>query len=53
MTMRRIARAQKKEGDDRAAHETLDRMVNLFKNKRLKPHVLARIEEQAAEERAA
>lgn len=53
MTMRRIARAQKKEGDNRAANETLDRMVNLFKNKRLKPHVLARIEEQAAEERAA
>jgi hypothetical protein len=53
MTMRRIARAQKEEGRTRAANETLDKMVNLFRGKGLKPHVMARIEEQANQERAA
>jgi hypothetical protein len=48
-TLRRIARAQKERGDDRAAANTAARMVKVFADKNLNPFVMAQIESQAAE----
>lgn len=52
MVIRRIARAQKKAGDLDRAEATLDRMVETFKRKQLKPQVLRRISAQAETEKA-
>ena len=49
MTMRRLARAQKEAGDKKGAKTTMTRMVNVFRGKGLKPHVIRDIEIQAAE----
>ena len=48
MTMRCMARAQKSAGDEQGAKSTGQRMVNIFRAKALKPHVLRVIEAQAA-----
>jgi hypothetical protein len=53
MVIRRIARAQKKAGDLDRAEATLDRMVETFKRKQLKPQVLRRITAQAEAEKTA
>ncbi len=47
--MRQLARAQGQTGSVREAQETLKRMVDIFRKKSLKPHVLELIKEQAAE----
>lgn len=47
MTMRSLAKAQKMKGDDEGAKKTMDHMVDFFKKKSLKPHVLNLIKEQA------
>ena len=47
-TMCQLARAQAQTGSSRAAQETLKRMVEIFRQKSLKPHVLELIREQAA-----
>lgn len=47
MTMRRMASAHKSTGDERGAKETMERMVNIFSKKSLKPHVMRLIEAQA------
>lgn len=49
MTMRCLARTQKSAGDEKAAKATMTRMVDLFRKKSLKPHVLRHIEAQAKE----
>lgn len=53
MVLRRIARAQKKAGDLDKSEATLDRMVETFRRKQLKPQVLRRISVQAEVEKAA
>ena len=52
MVIRRIARAQKKAGDLDRAEATLDRMVETFRRKQLKPQMLRRITVQAEAEKA-
>ena len=53
VTMRRLARAHKRAGDEESARKTMDRMVHFFENnQRLKPHVLRHIQAQAAEAQA-
>ena len=47
MTMRRLARAQAAAGKKKEGEKTLKDMVEHFRRKSLRPHVLARIEEQA------
>lgn len=49
MTMRRLAQAQKTVGDKKGARATMKRMINMFRGKGLKPHVILDIEAQAAE----
>jgi hypothetical protein len=49
MTMRCLARTQKSAGDEKSAKATMTRMVDLFRKKALKPHVLRHIETQAKE----
>ncbi len=49
MAMRSIARCQKTEGDEKSAKTTVKRMVNIFRKKSLKPHVMKMIEDQASE----
>jgi hypothetical protein len=48
-TMRQLARAQAQTGATRAAQETLKQMLDTFRAKSLRPHVLERIQEEAAE----
>jgi hypothetical protein len=47
MTMRKMAHAQKMEGDDKSAKATMARMVSHFRKMTLKPHVIKLIEMQA------
>jgi hypothetical protein len=47
MTMRHLASAQKLAGRKRDAENTAGYMVDIFKKKKLKPHVIALIESQA------
>jgi hypothetical protein len=49
--MRRLARAQRKAGDLEKADATVDRMVEIFEEKRLKPYVLHEIHSQAEAEK--
>jgi hypothetical protein len=48
MTMRSLAQAQKAEGNEAAARATMTQMVDFFRHQSLKPHVLQKIEMQAA-----
>lgn len=48
MTMRSLARVQKAAKKEKNAKETMDRMVNIFSKKGLKPNVLKMIQSQAA-----
>jgi hypothetical protein len=52
MVMRRLASAQKKAGDLERAKKTMDEMVEVFKAKRLKAHVLRQISAQAEAQKA-
>jgi len=47
MCARRVARAQKRMGDEEEAKATLDAVYDYFKRSGLKEHVLRRIREQA------
>lgn len=47
MAARRLARAQRKIGDEEGAKTTLQGALRYFRRKSLKPHVLRRIESQA------
>lgn len=49
---RRLARAQKRTGNEDAANATLEQMVRTFHDKKLRPHVLKEVESQAARARA-
>ena len=51
-TMRQLARAQAQTGATRAAQDTLKQMLDTFRAKSLRPHVMERIREEAAEVRA-
>jgi hypothetical protein len=51
MAMRRLARAQRKAGDPEKADATVDRMVEVFEEKRLKPPILHEIRSQAEAEK--
>jgi hypothetical protein len=52
MAMRRLARAQKKAGDLEKAEATMDKMVEVFEEKQLKPHILHEIRSEAEAEKA-
>lgn len=47
MTMRHLASAQKFAGKKKDAENTVGHMVDIFKKKKLKPHVIRLIESQA------
>ncbi len=49
MTMQRLAQAQSKAGKTKEAKDTMKNMVNIFKKKSLKPHVLSQVDAQAKE----
>lgn len=49
MAARRLARAQRRMGDEEGARATLNGTIKFFRRKALKPHVLRRIESQAEE----
>jgi hypothetical protein len=53
LAMRRLARAQKKAGDLEKADATMDKMIEVFERKQLKPYVLHRITAEAEAEKAA
>jgi hypothetical protein len=53
MAMRRLAHAQKKAGDLERADATMDKLVEVFKKKQLKPQVMRQITAQAEAEKAA
>jgi len=53
LVMRRTARAQARAGDPEQAEAVLDDMVGLFESRKLKPHVLRAIREQAQRTREA
>jgi hypothetical protein len=53
LAMRRLARAQKKAGDLEKADATMDKMIEVFERKQLKPYVLHRIIAEAEAEKAA
>lgn len=53
LAMRRLARAQKKAGDLEKADVTMDKMIEVFEKKQLKPYVLHRIIAEAEAEKAA
>lgn len=48
-TMRTLAKAQHKAGDEKGAKQTIDRMVNVFEQKNLRSPVMATIKAQAKE----
>ncbi|GGS47325.1 hypothetical protein GCM10010156_02600 [Planobispora rosea] len=52
MVMRRLARAQARQGDLEQATGTIDRMVRTFESKQLRPPVLEQIREQAEHTKA-
>jgi hypothetical protein len=52
MAMRRLARAQKKAGDLEKADATMDRMVEVFEEKQLRPHILHEIRLEVEAEKA-
>ena len=49
MTMSNLARQHIAAGDNKKAGDTMDQMIGIFNEKKHKPHLIARIEEQAAE----
>lgn len=52
LATRRLARAQKRTGNEEEANATLDQMVRTFHDKKLRPHVLQEVEAQADRARA-
>jgi hypothetical protein len=52
LAMRRLARAQKETGDLERAEATIDRMVDVFEQKQLKPYILQQITADAEAEKA-
>jgi hypothetical protein len=52
LAMRRLARAQKETGDLERAEATVDRMVEVFEHKQLKPYIVQQITADAEAEKA-
>jgi hypothetical protein len=47
MAMRTMAKGQKARGDDKAASATMEKMVEIFRKKKLNPEVMKHIQVQA------
>jgi hypothetical protein len=52
LAMRRLARAHKETGDLERAEATIDRMVDVFEHKQLKPYIVQQITADAEAEKA-
>jgi isopentenyl diphosphate isomerase/L-lactate dehydrogenase-like FMN-dependent dehydrogenase len=52
MAMHRLAHAEKKAGNLEKAEVTMDKMVEVFKKKQLKPHILKQITAETEVEKA-